>query len=173
MHRWPTLALSALALLVFGTAAQAAPAQLFNKTVSVQMSISVPAKLPDGTEKVQSRRINRSIYISSQGRLFVKVIRQAKGGADEREIGPDGGGNLHFVGDKLVGVVKMISGGANQMTISFDPSFQSCTADVIAGRESGKERVWKGLNGVTFRTTATPTVSGVSCSIREGNAFAS
>jgi hypothetical protein len=123
--------------------------------------------------KVQTRRVYRNIYISSQGRLFVKVTRQAKGGADEREIGPDSGGNLHFAGDKLVGVVKMISGGANQLTISFDPSFQSCTADFIAGREAGKERVWKGLNGVTFRTTATPTVSGVSCSIREGNAFAS
>jgi hypothetical protein len=175
MNRWLVLAQSSAVILLagmFGTAVQAAPPQLLNKTIHVEMSVSVPARWPDGTERVQSRRIDRNIYVSSQGRLFQKVSRQAKGGADQKEFGPDSGGGVHFAGNKLVGVVKVIS-GANMLTISFDPSFQSCTADMIVGSESGKARVWKGLNGVTFTATGKPQVSGVSCSIREGNAFAS
>jgi hypothetical protein len=175
MNRWQALAqASAVTLLMstFGTAAHAAPPQLLNKTIHVEMSISIPAKSPDGTERVQSRRIDRNIYVSSQGRLFQKVSRQAKGGADQKEFSPDSGGGVHFAGNKLVGVVKVIS-GANMLTISFDPSFQSCTADMIVGSEGDKPRVWKGLNGVTLTATGKPQVSGVSCSIRDGNAFAS
>jgi hypothetical protein len=175
MNRWlisaPSFAV-ALLLFAFGTAVHAAPSQLLNKTINVVMGISVPAKGSGGAERIYSRRVYRSIYISSQGRVFQKVIRQAKGGGDDRELGPDTGNGLHFVGNKLVGMVKMIS-GANMLTISFDPSFQSCTADLVVGFEPGKPRVWKALNGETVSTTTKPSVSGVSCSIREGNAFAS
>jgi hypothetical protein len=175
MNRWLALAPSCAVALLFCTfagAAHAAPPQLLNKTVSVEMFITVPAKNPDGSPAKTGRRVSRSIYISSQGRLFQKVIRQAKGGADQKEFSPDSGGGVHFVGNKLVGMVKVIS-GANMLSISFDPSFQSCTADMILGSEGDKPRVWKGLNGVTLTATGKPMVSGVSCSIREGNAFAS
>ena len=61
--------------------------------------------------------------------------------------------------------------GAGQLVVSFDSSFQSCTASVTLGRESGKAFKFKGLNGKTFTATGTPTVSTPSCSIREGNPF--
>jgi hypothetical protein len=177
MNRWLALAQSsavALLLCTFGSAAQAAPAQLYNKSITIDFSVTVPAKMPDGTAASPGRRVHRVIYISSQGRLFQKVSKVAKGGQMQGESGPDsgGGGGMHFAGNTLVGFAQLIS-GANQVTISFDPSFTSCTVDVITGSEGGKARVWKGLNGVTFTATGKPMVSGNSCSIREGNAFAS
>jgi hypothetical protein len=161
-----------LLMLVFGATAHAAPPQLLNRTISVAMFITVPATNPDGSVAKTGRQVSRTIYVSSQGRVFQKVAQRARGGASDKELGPDNGGALHFVGNKLVGMVKAIS-GASMMTISFDPSYQSCTVDTIIAGENGKPRVWKGLNGVTFTQTGKPQVSGVSCSIREGNAFAS
>jgi hypothetical protein len=176
MNRWLALAQSsavALLLCALGSAVQAAPAQLLNKSITIDFAITVPAKTPDGTAASPGRRVHRVIYVSSQGRLFQKVSKVARGGSAEGESGPDsGGGGVHFAGNKLVGVVQMIS-GANMVTISFDPSYSSCTVEVITGSEGGKARVWKGLNGVTFTATGKPMVSGTSCSIREGNAFAS
>lgn len=165
---------SVLALFVctFVSTARAAPPQLLNKTINVDMTVTIPARTPDGTAAMPAQRVSRSIYISSQGRLFQKVSRSARGGASDSEFGPDSGGGVHFAGNKLVGVVKAIS-GANMLTISFDASFQSCTADLIVGAEGSKPRVFKGLNGQTLTATGKPVVSGVSCSIRDGNAFAS
>jgi hypothetical protein len=163
---------SAAAVFSFCTTADAAPSQLLNKSISVSMSVSIPAKSTDGTVSTRQRQISRQIYVSSQGRLFVKIFRRARGGASDSAVGPgEGGANLHFAGNKLVGTLAVVS-GANQLTISFDPSFQSCTADMIIGTEAGKPRVWKGLNGETFTATGKAVVSGVSCSIRDGNVFA-
>ena len=175
MNRWLGLVQSFALTLLLGasaTAARAAPPQLLNKTVNVEMSITAPAKSPDGTESIRVRQISRTIYVSSQGRLFQKVARRARRGASDSEFSPDSGGGVHFAGNKLVGVVRVMS-GANMLTISFDPSFQSCTAEMVMGFEGNKPRVWKGLKGQTFISTAKPSVSGISCSIREGNAFAS
>ena len=41
----------------------------------------------------------------------------------------------------------------------------------MLGREGGKAFKFKGLNGKTFTSTGTPTVSGATCSIRDGNPF--
>jgi hypothetical protein len=173
MDRGRFLALaSAAAAFSFCTTVDAAPFQLLNKSITVSMSVTIPAKSMDGTLSTRQRSIQRKIYISSQGRLFVKTAMRARRGASDSEAGPDdGGNNLHFVGNRLVGTRALIS-GANQLTISFDPSFQSCTADMVIGTESGKPRVWKTLSGETVTATGKAVVSAVSCSIQEGNVFA-
>ena len=167
---------SALAVgtVMIATGVHAAPQQLVNKTINVSFSVSTPAKGSDGSTRVASRQVTRMIYISSQGRLFMKVMRSAGRNSETKERGPEdaGKGSIRFVGNRLVGVLPFIS-GANQLTISFDPSFQSCTAEMIAGGEGNKPRVWKGINGVTYTATGKTSVSGVSCSIQQGNAFAS
>src|SRR4029077_12888685 len=120
MNRWLALAPSsavALLLCTFAGAAQAAPPQLLNKSITVDFAVTVPAKTPDGTPASPGRRVHRVIYVSSQGRLFQKVSKVAKGGSMEGESAPDsGGGGVHFVGNKLVGMVQLIS-GANMVTI--------------------------------------------------------
>jgi hypothetical protein len=54
--------------------------------------------------------------------------------------------------------------------VSFDAAFTSCNTSVVYGK-SGGSTSWKGLDGVT-RELLSINVSGASCSIREGNAFA-
>ena len=165
---------AAVALGAVSSAANAAPDQLRNKSISVAFSVSIPAKGSNGTTRQNTRQSYRQIYISSQGRVFIKTMKKVKGFSKDREIGPgDGeGGTLRFVGNRMVGVLSFAS-GASQLSISFDPSFQSCSASVIMGAESGKPIIWKGLDGVMYTSTGKPSVSSPSCSISDGNAFAS
>ena len=79
---------------------------------------------------------------------------------------------MRISGNSIVGVLPFPS-GASQLTVNFDPSFSSCTAQVIMGAEKGKPIVYKGLNGMTYTQTGPAQVSGVSCSVRAGNPFAS
>ena len=171
MNLW-LVQFSAVALVVCSSAARAAPPQLLNKSIHLEMTVTIPAKTQEGTSAMPQQRVSQIIYISSQGRLFQKIARRAKGGSEDSAHGPDSGGNLHFAGNNLVAVTRAIS-GANMMTISFDPSFQSCTADLIVGADGDKPRVFKGLNGQTLIGAGKPVVSAVSCTIQDGNAFAS
>jgi hypothetical protein len=74
------------------------------------------------------------------------------------------------VGDKLVGVMQFTS-GASQMTISFDAGGQSCSAAIVAGRDSGRPIRWKAVDGTMNEATGPVTFSNISCSISAGNAF--
>jgi hypothetical protein len=164
--------LAFLFLASLGQECLAAPPQAINKTISVSFTVSIPARRPDGSTMVGTRATTRQIYVSSQGRVFVRVSRRAGRRFQEREAGPsEGRNNFHFRGDRLVGVLQFRS-GASQLSISIDPSGQSCQAQVIFGAEAGKPIVWKGLNGVMMTSTGKPTIGGVTCSIRSGNAFA-
>lgn len=166
----PVCAVLAALLLPEAPARAAAPSQLLNKSVFVSFNIAVPSQGSDGSSHNSSRISERVIYISSQGRVFTRVTRKAGRNSEMKEAGPETA-RLNFVGNSLVGVMQMIS-GASQLTVSFDPSFQSCTAKVIAGGENGKAIVYKGLNGVTYTATGKAQISGESCSIRDGNALA-
>ncbi|OQW58240.1 MAG: hypothetical protein A4S14_07850 [Proteobacteria bacterium SG_bin9] len=176
--RLSTLAcLAAPLALYLSTATPAsaqAPKQLYNKSVFVGMSVSIPARGTDGSSADRPRSVQRVIYISSAGRVFAKVTRAVGKNQQQKERGPEdtgGGGGLRFVGNRLTGVLQFQS-GASLMNIDFDPSFQSCTVNVIVGRDSGKPIVFKGLNGITYTSTGPPVVGGQSCSIRDGNALA-
>lgn len=155
---------------VLSVSASAAPAQLLNKTVLVSFSVAIPSKGSDGSVMNNPRSIQRTIYISSQGRVFVRSARAVGRNRDSQERGP-AENSMRFAGNSLVGVVQFIS-GASQMTISFDPSFASCAANVLTGADGGKAIKFKGLDGIEYTATGKPQVSGVSCSIRDGNALA-
>lgn len=160
-------------LLASLTAASAAPKQLYNKSILISFGVHIPAKGSDGSTP-GTRTSSRIVYVSSAGRVFAKATRTAGRNREDKERGPEdsgGGRGLSFSGDRLTGVLPFIS-GASLLTISFDPGFQSCSGTVVMGRDSGKPLVWKGLNGVTYTSNGPPNISGVSCSIRDGNALA-
>jgi hypothetical protein len=167
------LAVAGVLLIAVPSTVLAAPAQLLNKTAQVSYTISIPAKKEDGSTLVATRATSRTIYISSQGRVFVRVASRARGGSADREIGPEkgGGGSLHFQGDRLVGVLPAAA-GAIQLTVTFDPSGSSCDASLIVGTESSRPYTWKGLNGSMMTATAKPGISGISCSVSAGNGLA-
>jgi hypothetical protein len=164
-------ALLALPLLTAGPAV-AAPPQLLDKAITVSFSVSVTARSEDGRSTARPRQIDRIIYVSSKGRLFSRVSRQAGQRNETREHGPETtGGAFRFQGNTLVGALNLAS-GASQLTITFDPSFSGCTATVVFGRETGKALKIRGLDGRFYTVEGRPSVSAVSCSVRQGNPFA-
>lgn len=160
---------TAVGMTSLALSALAAPSQLLNKTIVVSFGVSAPAKGADGSTLTGTRSSQRTIYVSSQGRIFARANRQAGRNSEQKEMGPEAT-TIRFSGSSLVGVMKFPS-GASQLTINFDSSFQSCTASVIAGGEDGKPIIFKGLNGVMYTTTGKMQFSAVSCAIRNGNAF--
>jgi hypothetical protein len=58
------------------------------------------------------------------------------------------------------------------MVVSFDPGFTSCTVSVQNAKENGGVIKRKGTDGVV-REYLSITNSGETCSVREGNPFAS
>jgi hypothetical protein len=159
-------------LIAFGSgSAWAAPPQLYDKAISVSFSVAVNARAEDGSS-AQPRQVARTIYVSSKGRLFTRLSRQAGRNSQTLERGPETtAGAFRFQGNNLIGVLKLPS-GASQLTITFDPSYSSCSASVAYGRESGRAVKFTGLNGKTYTMEGKPSVSTVSCSIRQGNPFA-
>lgn len=151
--------------------AGATPLEAQNKTVTVSFSHFTPANCSDGTANKYARNITQVIYISSQGRLFAKLASRAGNASKDRLDAPSGKSSFNFSGNKIVGTFPQVSGAA-QETITFDSSYQSCSAEVIAGTESGKAWAWINLVGVKCTATGKSVISGVSCSVRQGNAFA-
>lgn len=166
--------LAVLAMLgtAIGATAHAAPQQALNKSVTVSFSVTIPARGSDGSTQANPRAITRTYYISSQGRVFARADRRVGSKLQDRvEKGP-GETNMRISGNSMVGVIVFPS-GAMQITVNFDPSFSSCSARTIMGAESGKPIVYKGLDGKTYTQTGPAQVSGASCSVSAGNAFAS
>lgn len=162
-------AISFAAICLVCVPAVAAPAGALNKTVRASFSYSAPAKGSDGSTISGTRQVQRTVYISSQGRIFNRHNEQEGRNSAERERGP-GVTNMRFAGNSIVGVHQQAS-GAVRMTINFSADFRSCTIDVIAGGEGGKPVQFKGLNGIMYTTTGKPQISGQSCSVSEGNAL--
>jgi hypothetical protein len=164
-----------LSLIIFAALlahpADAAPAGLLNKSISVTYAATIPGKKADGSPVSGSRIATRTVYISSAGRIFARVSRRDGNASETKEAGPSESGNtFRFVGDKLVGIMQFAS-GASQMTISFDAGGQSCSAAIVAGRDNGRPLRWKGVNGMMNEATGPATFSNISCSISSGNAF--
>ena len=164
------IAIIAIACWFGFTPALAAPAGLLNKTIHVTFGMYTPSS-SDIALRGKSRPpriVSLIMYVSSAGRVFTKTAQRAGGYSNGSERV---GGNVRFVGTKLVGV-SQAEDTAVQMTVSFDSSFQSCSVDVIAGGENGKPIEWIGMDGEKRTASGPTTVSGKSCSVEDGNAFA-
>lgn len=165
----------AVALVLFSTLpAASAPSGLLNKTITVSFTATgMATSVSRGTHGF-STNVSRIIYVSSNGRLFMRHrASNQKGMSRGGDFAPDderrGRGSFSFQGDRLVGVIPYAN-GARQISISFDSSFSSCTASVIEGRSNGTMRR-KGPSGEMQEITSV-TASAPSCSIAAGNAFA-
>jgi len=168
-----------LAIAFSGTAAAQAPRQLFNKTVAFSYTTENVIRDPDGRVRNGRTAISYTFYISSAGRIFERSSRSPSGGQSQSgQFGPDSAAtsksgeahNVHFEGNKLISIRAFVT-GASRTEVSFDPSFSSCTVSVQQGREKGVFKR-KGTDGVV-REFLSITVSGETCSVREGNPFAS
>jgi len=165
-------------ILLVGLSAPAmaagAPSAALNKTVTISFTATGNAKSADGQTKGFSTSVQRIIYVSSEGRLFMRHSasngRASRGGDFDPNDARQGKGSFHFEGTKLVGVIPYAT-GARQITATFDSGFSSCTASVIEGHSNGGVIQRKGPNGVMYEITSASTTAP-SCSIQTGNAFA-
>jgi hypothetical protein len=171
----PFLAVSILFALASSPAFAAAPAAAYNKTITISYTSSGTRIDSLGKSAGYSSQVTRIIYVSSNGRLFMRHIatsmakgRRQRGG--DFEPGGGRGGSFAFQGNRLVGTIVMAA-GAIQMTATFDPSFTSCTATVVEGRTAGGAIRRRAPSGEMVEITSVSN-STPSCSIQSGNAFA-
>lgn len=167
-----------LALMMFASQAlaQGAPKQLYNKSVLISFAAASMLKTFDG--KTVSRSVVREahIYVSSQGRLFVKSGRSGGGHSQTQHSGPGEGANgthvtgVRFQGNQMLGHIPMES-GASMITATFDGSFAGCKVSVVYGKEGGKAMRIKGVDGVMYDVISMTAVNP-TCSVKDGNIFA-
>lgn len=161
-------------LLGTSTASLAAPSGLLNKSIHISYATFIPARTVDGRINRGTRKVSMTIYVSSAGRIFLKKVNRTGGFGRDFEAAPERTAHgFHFAGSTLVGVLGARSGNmAAQWRVSFDSSFQTCSAEVIVGGTGGAPISWIGLNGERYTATGHPNVSDVACSVENGNAFA-
>lgn len=170
--------LSILLFILLCTPALAgvAPPQARNKSVRLSWTQAGMQRADNGQEKPFSIAHTRTIYISSEGRLFTKATRNTKSNSKTGSLAPGesrgyGGSatGVTFEGSQLVGTQAHLSGAA-QFRVTFDGNFTSCTLKLIYGRAGGQMRT-RGLDGQIY-TMLSQSASGESCAVEAGNAFA-
>jgi len=156
--------------------AQAAPQQLLTKTIEFSFTNHETLRDPDGRTFNAQPSFHYIDYVSSAGRIFQRSSRSSGNLSRTRDKEPDqprlGGGEVHtnrFEGNKLV-IMNSYAEGAVRMIISFDPSFSTCSVDVLLGKESGGTIKRRGLDGV-MREILSSNITDKSCTIRDGNPF--
>ena len=172
------ICLSVLILTLLGapTLAGVAPPQARNKSVLLSWTQSGMQRSDSGQEKSVSIAQTRTIYISSEGRVFAKATRSTRSHSKAGSLAPGesrgyGGGatGITFEGNQLVGTQVHLSGAA-QFRVTFDGGFSTCTLKLTYGRAGGAMRT-KGLDGQNY-TMLSQSASGETCSVQSGNVFA-
>ena len=165
-----SVAVATLGLLVSMPAA-AAPTPLYNKSVVITWAESIQEKDEVGQVLNTSLSRERIAYISSAGRVFIRASQSSRAAQKKNEIAPGAdAGALAFRGNSLVGT-SVFAGFARRITVNFDASFSTCSASVVYGKAGGPQK-WKSLDGKRTLEVQSISVSGASCSIREGNLVA-
>jgi hypothetical protein len=119
--------------------------------------------------------LSHSVYISTTGRLFDRFVAGSQNAAHET-IGTSatsvGGGpkQIQFSGRTMTLIATNKGGMARKTTIEFNDSFNTCQADVVFAKQAGSNVVVGGFTGqLEIRSSS---ITGVTCSVREGNVFA-
>ncbi len=148
-------------------AAGGAPSALLNKSIRVTYNILAPTVEGIGRDRPSFQ--TREFYVSSQGRLFSRLIRSSERNTKIDNVAP--GGSYHFENNKIISIQAAIT-GASRIEVSFDGGYRSCSADVILGRAGTTGFRWTGPDGRQYTLAGTPSVTNMSCSIIDGNIFA-
>jgi hypothetical protein len=158
---------------------QTAPSGLRGKSVIVSWVETRSLRVGDETSFRDTQTpFSRSIYVSSAGRPFTRTTAtpgRRSGSADA--VGASGrtqsGGSrqVQFGDRSIVMTGASRSGGARRVEIDFNEGFSSCTARVIVGFEAGKTMKSKSLASGKPLEIRSSTVSGTTCTVRDGNVF--
>lgn len=171
----PVSAIAFAILAVSIRSASATPPGVYNKGIHIEYTVTSTILGERGARNVVSK-IKRTIYVSSAGRLFERVVWSNQFGRIDSDNSPNASTNrggeargMSFHGNTLVAHIGYAS-GAGQMTIHFDPAFSGCEGTVNFGTESGKAMARRGVGG-SLRQITSIKASGVSCTVSMGNPF--
>lgn len=170
-----------IAVLAMGTSgARAAPSQLYGKSVIVswqedRMQTTAMSSQPTAI----SASAELSVYVSEVGRPFSRVSMavtnrrgRTKSGNRDTVQGDGSARSFGFHGNTMSASMPRGNAGALQVLVTFDGSFQSCSAHVISGKAGGAgySRVRSMVTGGEVDMYSIKT-SGESCRVQTGNVF--
>lgn len=176
---WPTMFASlgrlAVAIFVSSSSALAAPSQLYGKTVSVSYTNMTSLRIAGSQGPFVPRNTPRfvTVYISSAGQTFLKRGKVGRGAGQVGNSGRTQSGgaiSVSFTAKSMTFVAGFI-GGATVISVEFNPTFDSCTANILHGKEGTKASYLFKDGARTFEIQSS-VATNISCSVRAGNAFA-
>lgn len=157
------------------------PRALFNKTATLSWTEYRVQRCDSGETKRGNTSSVMQVYISGEGRLFSRLSRRGGNGqGNSTDADPEGGQSragegasrlaTHFEDQQLLVDTPMRS-GARRVEVTFDANYSTCRVDVRFGKESGREPYHRTMDG-QMCTIISTDVSGQSCAVGNGNAFA-
>lgn len=154
--------------------AQAAPEQLRGKSIVISWTEQqLRRDIATGREQTASLPFVFTVYVSTADRVFNRLggrtgsSDQVRGSRDATGFAPRA---VAFGGQRMTATNKFSSGGARQISASFDAAFSSCSATVIIGKGgSGPIRQRKMTGGEVDVLSANP--GAASCAVSQGNAL--
>jgi len=116
-----------------------------------------------------------NIYVSEAGRVFNNLVYATDGGSANRgdQIAGHGGNRaITFNGPSMLMMSPHGKGGANRISVAFDSSYASCTAEVLKAKES-EATIVKSYSQIINHMVEIKSikVSGSACNVRSGNVF--
>lgn len=160
-------------------AAQATPESLRNKSVIVNWTANRSLRVVgEGDFRDTAIPFSLSVYISSAGRPFARITASpGRRSGSAEAVGTSGATNsggsrqVRFSGNTMQ-IAASAQGGARLVTVEI--SGGSCSARVMVGKEVGNSGVIRGKSLASGKAIEIRSVSitGTSCSVREGNVFA-
>jgi hypothetical protein len=169
--------------LTLPAVAEAAPSQLYGKSVVVSISETRASRpVTGGPVTSSSSSAQFSVYVSEAGRSFVRsdrTLTTGRRGTEQKaidsapgsKIGVSVSSGVQFSGNTMILTMRMIS-GARRITVTFDGGFTSCSATVLNAREGGKPMVIKNRFTGVEREVTDIQASVTGCSVKTGNVFA-
>jgi hypothetical protein len=159
--------------------ALAAPTQLYGKSVVVSWTENrMQTTDRDAGVTAVSGTGQLSVYISDKGRAFsrVSMLVSRRGGmrSGQRDTvqGDGSARTVSFSGNSMSTTMPRGNAGAMMIAVTFNSSFQGCSARVVTGKTGGAQstRVTSMITGRQYDFYSVQT-SGESCSIQSGNVF--
>jgi hypothetical protein len=177
---WILAALAIVALSGFAThtaSGAAAPAGLYGKSIIVAWPEHRLSRFV-GEENFHesTTHVRLTVYISTAGHAFTRqTVTSRSGTGSSDRVGSTAGNVVDF---QASGVAVTLSlgrqgGGAKRAQISFDGSFDSCSATVVVGKSEGIDSfIEMGLASRRQIEVRTSVAGEATCTVAIGNAFA-
>ena len=171
------LVLSALFLLDSSQARAAPGADLVGKSVVVSWTENRQQRTNGSEIRPVTRNFELQIYIGSTGRPFARLTNSGRGGTQSNvQVGGEGqsqGGGARAIKVDGNSITLQANYGnyARNLRVEVAAGGGGCSAQMSVGKEAGSSpKAFRNIAGYSIEIHSL-SVSGVSCSLRQGNVF--